>query len=155
MEQLVVTEGPADEQVFVPVVVVVGEQRDADAVEVREARARGHVLEGAVAAIPEQLRLDAVRDEEVVPAVVVVVHGGHAAGAVTDHAERQRRIERRRVRLIEEVDARGVRDVHELRAVARDAFSVNERCRSDANAIAVTCEAHPESCAIDDRPRVA
>src|SRR6185503_5345114 len=64
----------------------------------RHARLRGHILERAVAAIPEQRIRSPVGDVEIEPAVAVEVASGRAA------APRR------------EIDARGLRHVFELPA---------------------------------------
>ena len=92
----------ADEEIEPTVAVVVEERRGGAEPAIVDARRRGHVAEGAVAVVPEQLIRPQVGEVEVDPAVVVEVAGGDAdavpggldAGALgdVDEAERARAV---------------------------------------------------------------
>ncbi len=155
VEELVGAEGAADEEVLPAVVVVVGEEGDRNAVEPGEARRRGDVLEGAVAPVVEEPRLDAVGDEEVVEAVVVEVGGGDAARAVADHAEGERPVEEAGVDPVREVDAGGVPHLGELRPVGDHPFALDELGAADLPPRGRGGEAQAQEAAVDPRRRGA
>jgi hypothetical protein len=70
----------ADKKILVAIVVVVGEQLDANASQPRQAGLYGNVFEGFVSTIAEQFRFQAARDEEIVKYVVIVVGRRDARG---------------------------------------------------------------------------
>ena len=84
----------AQHEVLVAVVVDVGEERLRRVVEHAEPRALGHVLEGAVAARPEQAigQARGLGDVEIVEPVAVGIADRHAVMAV--RVAREHRIER-------------------------------------------------------------
>ncbi len=148
-EQLIRRVRAADERVLETVVVVVGKDRRAHAVEARQAGERGHVFERAVAAVSEQARRHAVGNEEIVEAVVVVVDGRDAARTVPDHPERLVLAQKTRVVGVGEVDAGGLRHVLEGRVIADDPLALHERRGTDLGAVRRTRECHPEAGTID------
>ena len=72
------------EQILIPVVVVVAEQRGDSRVKQVKARCGGDVLERSVAQIAEQSSREAARlaDKEVIPSVAIVIARGNAVEAI-------------------------------------------------------------------------
>ena len=98
---------------------------------------------------------DAVRDEQVVVAVVVEVHGADAARTVADHAEAERLVEERRVVAVLEGDPRRLADLGELGLVALLALPLQQGGLGDLQPSLDRLEAHAEQRPVDARARPA
>ena len=117
VEKLIGLKRTTDEEIFVPVVVVVRKQNNADTIQTGKTGFRRHVFEFAIAGVMKELRFHAVGNHQVVETVIVIVGSGDPGGAVTDHGELQFLFDELRVVLIGEIYTGFGSNIAELRRV--------------------------------------
>src|SRR5262249_24944882 len=132
MKQHVRTKCAADKQILESIVVIVAKHGRTDSVEAGETGLHGHIFKRSVAAIAEELRFNAIGNEEITETVIVVVDGGDASGPVADHSKLQRLRQERRIVPISKINAGFARHVAEGRRVGNHPIALDEALRCDA-----------------------